>query len=89
MNLFILLEEYVEVEEDEEDYYDSLFSYWSCLCLKNKNGNSLMFDNELTDDFLEQKFTKDTLEDRLWDKDKEIYVDFIFESNSIIEINYG
>ena len=48
-------------------------------------------DKELTDDFLEQKFTKNTLEELGYDADssKEVYIDFIFKSNSPIEINYG
>ena len=48
-------------------------------------------DKELTDDVLEQKFTKDTLEELGYDADssKEVYIDFIFKSNSPIEINYG
>ena len=48
-------------------------------------------DKELTDDFLKQKFTKDTLEELGYDADssKEVYIDFIFKSNSPIEINYG
>ena len=48
-------------------------------------------DKELTDDFLEQKFTKDTLEELGYDADssKEVYIDFIFKSNSPIEIQYG
>ena len=48
-------------------------------------------DKELTDDFLEQKFTKDTLEELGYDADssKEVYIDFIFKSNSPMEINYG
>ena len=46
-------------------------------------------DKELTDDFLEQKFTKDTLEELGYDADssKEVYIDFIFKSNlSLIHI---
>ena len=48
-------------------------------------------DKELTDDVLEQKFTKATLEELGNDADssKEVYIDFIFKSNSPIEINYG
>ena len=48
-------------------------------------------DKELTDDFLEQKFTKNTLEELGYDEDsnKEVYIDYIFKSNSPIEINYG
>ena len=47
-------------------------------------------DKELTDDFLEQKFTKDTLEELGYDADssKEVYIDFIFKSNSPIKPNY-
>ena len=48
-------------------------------------------DKELTYDFLEEKFTKTTLEALGYDEDsnKEVYIDFIFKSNSPIEINYG
>ena len=52
-------------------------------------------DKELTDDFLEQKFTKDTLIELGYDDDeylsegKEVYIDFILKSNSIINIQYG
>ena len=48
-------------------------------------------DKELTDDFLEQKFTKDTLEELGYDADssKEVYIDYILKSNSPIQIQYG
>ena len=52
-------------------------------------------NKELTDDFLEQKFTKDTLEELGYEPDeyescgKEVYIDFILKSNSPIEIQYG
>ena len=52
-------------------------------------------DKELTDDFLEQKFTKDTLEELGYEPDeyescgKEVYIDYILKSNSPIEIQYG
>ena len=48
-------------------------------------------DKELTNDFLEEKFTKCSLEELGYDADssKEVYIDFIFKSNSPIEINYG
>ncbi len=48
-------------------------------------------DKELTDDFLEEKFRKCSLEELGYDEDssKEVYIDFIFKSNSPIEINYG
>ena len=48
-------------------------------------------DKEWTDEYLEQKFTNDTLKELGYDADssKEVYIDFIFKSNSPIEINYG
>ena len=48
-------------------------------------------DKELTNDFLEEKFTKECLEELGYDEDsnKEVYIDYIFKSNSPIEINYG
>ena len=48
-------------------------------------------DKELTNDFLEEKFTKNSLEELGYDADsnKEVYIDYIFRSNSPIEINYG
>ena len=52
-------------------------------------------DKELTDDFLEQKFTKDTLQELGYEPDeyescgKEVYIDYILKSNSPIQIQYG
>ena len=48
-------------------------------------------DKELTNDFLEEKFTKECLEELGYDEDsnKEVYIDFIFKSNSPIQIQYG
>ena len=52
-------------------------------------------DKELTDDFLEQKFTNDTLKELGYEPDeyescgKEVYIDYILKSNSPIEIQYG
>ena len=52
-------------------------------------------DKELTDDFLEQKFTKETLQELGYEPDeyescgKEVYIDYIFKSNSPIQIQYG
>ena len=52
-------------------------------------------DKELTDDFLEQKFTKETLQELGYVPDeyescgKEVYIDFIIKSNSPIQIQYG
>ena len=49
----------------------------------------MMFNDEQPDKYLEAKFIKRSGEDNGWDKDKEIYVDFILKSNSIIDISYG
>ena len=48
-------------------------------------------EKELTNDFLEEKFRKFSLEELGYDEDsnKEVYIDYIFKSNSPIEINYG
>ena len=48
-------------------------------------------EKQLTNDFLEEKFTKNSLEELGYDADsnKEVYIDYIFRSNSPIEINYG
>ena len=52
-------------------------------------------DKEWTDEYLEQKFTNDTLKELGYEPDeyescgKEVYIDFILKSNSPIEINYG
>ena len=52
-------------------------------------------DKELTNDFLEEKFTKECLEELGYDGDeylsegKEVYIDFILKSNSPIEFQYG
>ena len=49
----------------------------------------MMFDDEQPDKYLEAKFIQRLREDDGWDEDKEIYVDFILKSNSIINIQYG
>ena len=49
----------------------------------------MKFDDEQPDKYLEAKFIKRSREDNGWDKDKEIYVDFILKSNSIINIQHG
>ena len=52
-------------------------------------------DKELTYDFLEQKFTKESLQELGYEPDeyescgKEVYIDFILKSNSPIQIQYG
>ena len=49
----------------------------------------------VTDEYLEQKFTNDTLKELGYEPDeyescgKEVYIDFILKSNSPIEIQYG
>jgi len=48
-----------------------------------------MFNDEQPDKYLEAKFIQRLREDHGWDEDKEIYVDFILKSNSIIDIQYG
>ena len=49
----------------------------------------MMFNDEQPDKYLEAKFIQRLREDVGWDEDKEIYVDFILKSNSIIDISYG
>ena len=49
----------------------------------------MMFPDEQPDEYLEAKFIQRLREDDGWDEDKEIYVDFILKSNSIINIQYG
>ena len=52
-------------------------------------------DKELTYDFLEQKFTKERLQELGYEPDeyescgKEVYIDYILKSNSPIQIQYG
>ena len=56
---------------------------------KDQEWRHMMFNDEQPDKHLEAKFIKRSREDNGWDKDKEIYVDFILKSNSIINIQYG
>ena len=56
---------------------------------KDQEWRHMMFDDEQPDKYLEAKFIQRVREDSGWDEDKEIYVDFILKSNSIININYG
>ena len=49
----------------------------------------MMFNDEQPDEHLEAKFVQRLREENGWDEDKEIYVDFILKSNSIIDISYG
>ena len=56
---------------------------------KDQEWRHMMFNDEQPDKYLEAKFIKRLREDNDWDEDKEIYVDFILKSNSIINIQYG
>ena len=49
----------------------------------------MMFNDEQPNKYLEAKFIQRVREDSGWDEGKEIYVDFILKSNSIINIQYG
>ena len=56
---------------------------------KDQEWRHMMFDDEQPEKYLEAKFIQRVREDSGWDEDKEIYVDFILKSNSIIDISYG
>ena len=56
---------------------------------KDQEWRHMMFNDEQPDKYLEAKFVQRVREDSGWDEDKEIYVDFILKSNSIINIQYG
>ena len=56
---------------------------------KDQEWRHMMFDDEQPDKYLEAKFIQRVREDSGWDEDKEIYVDFILKSNSIINIQHG
>ena len=56
---------------------------------KDQEWRHMMFNDEQPDEYLEAKFIQRVREDSGWDEDKEIYVDFILKSNSIINISYG
>ena len=49
----------------------------------------MKFDDEQPTKRLKKEFIKQCRKDGGWDKDKEIYVDFILESDSLIHVNYG
>ena len=50
-----------------------------------------IFNDEQPTSYIEKKFKRQLLEESGYDFDsrKEVYIDFIFKSNSPIEINYG
>ena len=68
---------------------------------KDQEWRHMMFNDEQPNKYLEAKFIQRVREERIqdmkdefgeddgWDEDKEIYVDFILKSNSIINISYG
>tara|TARA_R100000781_G_scaffold1655_4_gene2819 strand:+ start:663 stop:869 length:207 start_codon:yes stop_codon:yes gene_type:complete len=58
-------------------------------CDEEQGWRHMMFNDEQPDKYLEAKFIQRVREDSGWDEDKEIYVDFILKSNSIIDISYG
>ena len=65
------------------------------VCDEDQQWQHMMFNDEQPDEYLEAKFTKRVLEDLGYEPDeyetcgKEVYVDFILKSNSIIDIQYG
>ena len=56
---------------------------------KDQEWRHMMFNDEQPDEHLEAKFVQRLREENGWDEDKEIYVDFILESDSLIHVNYG
>ena len=62
---------------------------------KDQEWRHIMSQDEQPDEYLEAKFTKRVLEDLGYEPDeyercgKEVYIDYIFKSNSPIQINYG
>ena len=58
-------------------------------CNEEQEWRHMMFNDEQPDKYLKAKFAQRLREDDGWDQDKEIYVDFILKSNSIINIQYG
>ena len=56
---------------------------------KDQEWRHMMFNDEQPNKHIKKKFIQRLRKDGGWDKDKEIYVDFIFESNSLIHVNYG
>ena len=59
-------------------------------CDEEQEYHLMFFNDEQPIGYIEKKFTEKVKEDLdSWEIDKEIYVDYIFRSNSPIEINYG
>ena len=56
---------------------------------KDQEWRHMMFDDAQPNKYPRQKFIQRLREDNGWDQDKEIYVDLILKSNSIINIQYG
>ena len=60
------------------------------VCDEEQEWRHMMFNGEQSDKYLEAKFIQRVREDDgFLGDDKEIYVDFILKSNSIINIQYG
>ena len=58
-------------------------------CDEEQEWRHMKFDDEQPTKRLEKKFIKRLRKDGGWDKDKEIYVEFILQSNNVIHVNYG
>ena len=58
-------------------------------CDEEQEWRHMMFDDAQPNKYLRQKFIQRLREDNGWDQDKEIYVDLILKSNSIINIQHG
>ena len=56
---------------------------------KDQEWRHMMFNDEQPDKYLKAKFAQRLREDDGWDENKQIYVDLILKSNSIINIQYG
>ena len=57
--------------------------------MKNKNVMLCFFYDEQSRDYIEKQFTEKVKEDLdIWEKDKEIYIDFILKSISPIHVDY-
>ena len=59
-------------------------------CDEEQEWRHMMFNDEQPEEYLKAKFIQRLREDEYgWDEDKEIYVDFILQSNNLIHVNYG
>ena len=59
-------------------------------CDEEQECHVMFFYDEVPRDYIEKKFTEKVKEDLdSWEKDKEIYIDFILKSISPIQLDYG